>query len=45
MGLPICEVWFETEPVEEGIVRIIEPHVHPLLRANAYVVRVAIAIF
>jgi glyoxylase-like metal-dependent hydrolase (beta-lactamase superfamily II) len=39
MGLPLCEVWFEFEPVEDGIVKIIEPHVHPLLRANAYVVR------
>ena len=24
VGLPICEVWFETEPVEEGIVRIVD---------------------
>ena len=39
MRLPLCEVWFEAEPVEDGIVRIIEPHVHPLLRANVYVVR------
>ena len=39
MGLPICELWFESEPVEDGVVRIIEPHVHPLLRSNAYVVR------
>jgi glyoxylase-like metal-dependent hydrolase (beta-lactamase superfamily II) len=38
MGLPLCEVWFESERVDDGVVRIIEPHVHPLLRANAFVV-------
>ena len=39
MSLPLCELWFESEPVEDGVVKIIEPHVHPLLRANAFVVR------
>jgi glyoxylase-like metal-dependent hydrolase (beta-lactamase superfamily II) len=34
--LPLCETWFETEPAGPDLVRITEPHVNPLLRANAW---------
>ena len=37
--LPVREDWFEADPIEDGVVRLVEPHVHPLLRANAFVVR------
>lgn len=39
MVLPLCEIWFESESAQDGVIRIIEPHAHPLLRSNAYVVR------
>lgn len=39
MSLPLCERWFEHETVDDGVVRITEPHVHVFLQANAYVVR------
>ncbi len=39
VGLPLCERWFEHEVVDDGVVRITEPHVHALLQANAFVVR------
>jgi glyoxylase-like metal-dependent hydrolase (beta-lactamase superfamily II) len=35
----VAERWFEHEPIDEGIVRIIEPHVDPFLRANLFLVR------
>jgi glyoxylase-like metal-dependent hydrolase (beta-lactamase superfamily II) len=38
VALPVCERWFEVEPVDVGVVRIFEPHVHALLQANAFVV-------
>jgi glyoxylase-like metal-dependent hydrolase (beta-lactamase superfamily II) len=31
--------WFAHETVDEGILRIVEPHVDPFLRANLYLVR------
>ena len=31
--------WFEASVVAEGLVLIREPHVHPLLRANTWLVR------
>ena len=37
--LPLAERWFEVEGLADGVVRILEPHVHPLLCANAFVVR------
>ncbi|HJS27400.1 MAG TPA: MBL fold metallo-hydrolase [Actinomycetota bacterium] len=35
----VAERWFERETVGEGVVRIVEPHVDPFLRANLYLVR------
>jgi glyoxylase-like metal-dependent hydrolase (beta-lactamase superfamily II) len=35
----VAERWFEHETVGDGVVRIIEPHVDPFLRANLYLVR------
>jgi glyoxylase-like metal-dependent hydrolase (beta-lactamase superfamily II) len=35
-ALPICESWFEIEPVMPGLFRITEPHFDVLLRANAW---------
>jgi len=35
----VAERWFEHETVDEGVVRITEPHVDPFLRANMYLVR------
>jgi glyoxylase-like metal-dependent hydrolase (beta-lactamase superfamily II) len=34
--LPLCESWFEVERAGPGLVRVSEPHVDPLLRANAW---------
>jgi glyoxylase-like metal-dependent hydrolase (beta-lactamase superfamily II) len=31
--------WFEHDTVDEGVIRIVEPHVDPFLRANMYLVR------
>jgi len=36
--LPLCEAWFESEEIENGLLRIIEPHIHALIRANAWLV-------
>ncbi|MGC2289102.1 MAG: MBL fold metallo-hydrolase [Thermoplasmata archaeon] len=35
-SLPLCEAWFEIEVVARDLVRISEPHVDVLLRANAW---------
>jgi glyoxylase-like metal-dependent hydrolase (beta-lactamase superfamily II) len=35
----VAERWFEQEAVDEGVVRITEPHVDPFLRANVFLVR------
>jgi glyoxylase-like metal-dependent hydrolase (beta-lactamase superfamily II) len=37
--MQVAERWFEHETVDEGVVRITEPHVDPFLRANLYLVR------
>jgi glyoxylase-like metal-dependent hydrolase (beta-lactamase superfamily II) len=36
--LPLCEAWFESEEIEKDLLRITEPHVHALIRANAWLV-------
>jgi glyoxylase-like metal-dependent hydrolase (beta-lactamase superfamily II) len=35
----VADAWFEHETVDDGVVRITEPHVDPFLRANLYLVR------
>ncbi|MGH2590821.1 MAG: MBL fold metallo-hydrolase [Actinomycetota bacterium] len=35
----VAERWFEYETVDDGVIRITEPHVDPFLRANMYLVR------
>lgn len=35
----VAERWFEHETVDDGVIRITEPHVDPFLRANMYLVR------
>lgn len=35
-ALPVCEPWYEVEPVTSSLFRISEPHVDVLLRANAW---------
>ena len=35
----VAERWFEHEVVDDGLVRITEPHVDPFLRANLFLVR------
>jgi glyoxylase-like metal-dependent hydrolase (beta-lactamase superfamily II) len=35
----VAERWFTHETVDDGVVRIVEPHVDPFLRANLYLVR------
>jgi glyoxylase-like metal-dependent hydrolase (beta-lactamase superfamily II) len=35
----VADRWFEHETVDDGVVRITEPHVDPFLRANLYLVR------
>ncbi|HEY7659332.1 MAG TPA: MBL fold metallo-hydrolase [Actinomycetota bacterium] len=35
----VAERWFEHGPVDDGVVRILEPHVDPFLRANLFLVR------
>jgi glyoxylase-like metal-dependent hydrolase (beta-lactamase superfamily II) len=35
----VAERWFEHATVGDGVVRIIEPHVDPFVRANLYLVR------
>lgn len=38
MTLPVAETWFHAEHIAPGIVRIDEPHVHPVFMANLYLV-------
>jgi glyoxylase-like metal-dependent hydrolase (beta-lactamase superfamily II) len=35
----VAERWFDHETLDDGVVRITEPHVDPFLRANIYLVR------
>lgn len=35
----VAAPWFAWEEIDEGILRIVEPHVDPFLRANLYLVR------
>jgi glyoxylase-like metal-dependent hydrolase (beta-lactamase superfamily II) len=35
----VAEPWFEYEVVDDGLIRITEPHVDPFLRANLFLVR------
>jgi glyoxylase-like metal-dependent hydrolase (beta-lactamase superfamily II) len=37
--MQVAERWFAHEIVDDGVVRITEPHVDPFLRANLYLVR------
>jgi glyoxylase-like metal-dependent hydrolase (beta-lactamase superfamily II) len=37
--LPVALHWFEVSEVGDGIFRITEPHVHPYVRANAWLIR------
>lgn len=35
----VAERWFVHETVDDGVIRILEPHVDPFLRANVFLVR------
>lgn len=35
----VAERWFDVEQVDEGVLRITEPHALPLIRANMYLIR------
>jgi glyoxylase-like metal-dependent hydrolase (beta-lactamase superfamily II) len=35
----VAERWFEVQTVDDGVVRITEPHVDPFLRANMFLIR------
>ncbi|MCB0874873.1 MAG: MBL fold metallo-hydrolase [Solirubrobacterales bacterium] len=37
--LPVVADWFEVTELDHGVVRITEPHVEPVVRANAWYVR------
>jgi len=37
-ALPVAEAWFEITHAGGGVTRITEPHVHELIRANAFLV-------
>jgi glyoxylase-like metal-dependent hydrolase (beta-lactamase superfamily II) len=37
--IEVAERWFEVDTIGDGVVRITEPHVDPLLRANMFLVR------
>lgn len=36
--LPLCEVWFETERIDDDLFRIFEPHAGPLIQSNIWLV-------
>ena len=36
VGLPVADVWWVGERVDDGITRVTEPHVHPFLRCNVW---------
>jgi glyoxylase-like metal-dependent hydrolase (beta-lactamase superfamily II) len=38
-GLAVAAEWFVADRVGEGITRVTEPHVHPFLRCNVWLVR------
>jgi hypothetical protein len=35
----VAERWFSVDEVDEGVLRITEPHALPLIRANLFLVR------
>jgi glyoxylase-like metal-dependent hydrolase (beta-lactamase superfamily II) len=37
-GLPVAERWFDVSEVADGVLRITEPHVHPYVRSNAWLI-------
>jgi glyoxylase-like metal-dependent hydrolase (beta-lactamase superfamily II) len=39
MTLPVADPWFVTEAVAPGVIRIVEPHCHRLVRGNAFLVK------
>lgn len=39
LDLPVADPWFVVDRIADGITRIDEPHVHPLLRCNVWHVR------
>ena len=41
--LPVAPQWFDVTQVADGVLRITEPHVHPYVRSNAFLVRGAAA--
>jgi glyoxylase-like metal-dependent hydrolase (beta-lactamase superfamily II) len=38
-ALRVAPRWFEVSEVDDGVVRITEPYVHPYVRANAWLIR------
>jgi glyoxylase-like metal-dependent hydrolase (beta-lactamase superfamily II) len=36
VDLPVADVWWARERVDDGITRVTEPHVHPFLRCNVW---------
>jgi glyoxylase-like metal-dependent hydrolase (beta-lactamase superfamily II) len=39
LDLPVAEPWFVVERVDDAITLVTEPHVHPLLRCNVWLVQ------
>ncbi|MDQ3766578.1 MAG: MBL fold metallo-hydrolase [Actinomycetota bacterium] len=37
-ALPLCEVWFEAERIDDDLFRIFEPHAGPLIQSNIWLV-------
>ena len=37
--LPVADPWFVVERVDDAITLVSEPHVHPLLRCNVWLVQ------
>jgi glyoxylase-like metal-dependent hydrolase (beta-lactamase superfamily II) len=37
--LPVAERWFDITEVGDGVYRVSEPHVHPYVRSNAWLIR------
>jgi glyoxylase-like metal-dependent hydrolase (beta-lactamase superfamily II) len=38
-GLPVADRWFTVDEVDDGVLRMTEPHASPLIRANLFLVR------
>jgi glyoxylase-like metal-dependent hydrolase (beta-lactamase superfamily II) len=38
-GLPVAERWFSTAPAANGVTMITEPHLHPYIQSNLWLVR------